>query len=85
MNLPSAKQLAEATETEPFMRELWSLQSVVNPARHLIKAERIKMQEETLELSREEVKAHEKVEAAKHEAARYAAITHSRLIKHVFS
>ena len=75
----------DAAESEPLTRELWSLQSVVNPARHLIKAERTKMQAETLELSREAIKAHEKVEAAKHETARYAAITHFGLIKHVSS
>ncbi|MBK8094505.1 MAG: hypothetical protein IPK32_21720 [Verrucomicrobiaceae bacterium] len=75
----------EAAESEPLTRELWSLQSVVNPARHLIKGERIKMQAESLELSRQAAKTREKLEAAKHEVARYAAITHAGLIKHIFS
>ena len=73
----------EADATGPLTRELWSLQSVVNPARHRIKAARIKMQAEIFDLSREAAKAHEKVEAAKQEVARFAAITHAGLIKHV--
>ncbi|MBL9116994.1 MAG: hypothetical protein JNJ83_18450 [Verrucomicrobiaceae bacterium] len=75
----------EAIESEPLSRELWSLQSVVNPARHLIKAERMKMQAESLELSRHASKARENVEAAKREVARYAAISHLGFFKHVFS
>lgn len=75
----------ETAESEPLTRELWSLQSVVNPARHLIKAETVRMQKESLELSRQAAKAREKLEAAKLEVARYAAITHTGLMKHVFS
>lgn len=75
----------ETAEMEPLTRELWSLQSVVNPARHLIKTEQTKMRAETSEFIRDAAKAHEKVEAVKHEASRYAAITHFGLIKHVFS
>jgi hypothetical protein len=75
----------EAAESEPNTRELWSLQSVVNPARHLINAERIKMQTESIELRQQAAKTREKVQAAEQEVARYAAITHTGLIKHIFS
>ena len=75
----------EAAEAEPFIRELWSLQSVVNPARHLIKTERARMQAGSLDLSRNAAAAKEKLDLAKQKVARYAAITHAGLLKHAFS
>jgi hypothetical protein len=75
----------EVAESEPLTRELWALQSVVNPARHVIKAEQVKMQTETVELTRQVAKAQEEVAASKREIERYAGITHIGLIKHVCS
>lgn len=84
-NFKSKVAAEEATESEPLTRELWSLQSVVNPARHLIKAERMKMQTESLESNKQMINTHEKLEATRREVERYGAITHIGLIKHIFS
>ena len=77
--------LEDAADSGPLTHELWSLQSVVNPARHLIKAERAKMWLKSDQLRRKVDKAREELESAKVEAARYAAITHAGLVRHAFS
>jgi hypothetical protein len=74
----------ESAELVPLTRELWSLQSLVHPALHFIKTERAKMQAETLGLRHGADMAHKTLDAAKGEVARYAAITHIGLIKHLF-
>ena len=75
----------EHIESEPITRQLWSLQSVVNPARHVIETKRIVMEKESHGLKVQLAKAAEDLEAARQEVARYAAITHTGLIKLVFS
>lgn len=75
----------EATESLPLTRELWTLESVVNPARHLIRSQKAKMYSETLEVSRQAAKAREKLDAAREEAMRYVSITYAGFVSHVFS
>jgi hypothetical protein len=75
----------ERLESGPITRQLWSLQSVVNPARHVIETKRIVMEKESHGVKVQLAKAAEDLEAARREVARYAAITHTGLIKFVFS
>ncbi len=73
----------EASELALLTRELGFLQSVVNPGRYLIKAERAKMHAESTKLSREVTSSHEKVEAATHEIERFAQINHATFIRFI--
>lgn len=75
----------ENAECEPLMRELWSLQSVVNPARHLIKSERIKMEKDSFDLSNNLAKANQDLDIAKQEFSRYASITRGNFMAHIYA
>jgi uncharacterized coiled-coil protein SlyX len=74
----------ETLQRGPFSRELWSIQSVVNPTKHRLTEERKKMKSETEALILQVEKNSALMEVRKQDLARFDSITVAKFVKHLF-
>jgi hypothetical protein len=75
----------EALESESLRRELWALQSVVNPARHLIQTEKTKMRAAVGDLEIQVAAAKKDIQNAQAHLAACEKITFLGFVKHLNS